>query len=362
MLITGYGAQAVMRDSRDQLEMAIYRMPEWLQWTPPGILASFAVSGNWGWVDISWWIILVSGTATVGVWGLVFRSLSRSYEQLHHGLTRADNEYLPELKTPGDLFSGRKGIGYWWSSLLNRRMTRSVDERIGFWITRTMLSRDHDFRMRIWPTFGITIAFFGIGLYTGELVDPLVERGRNAALTISAIYSLSLPLPAIFHALQFSKHHESAWILSVAPIRDPALFARGVDKAILLLIMFPFLCLVLIVLATTWSSMASVVLHTLAASLLVAQSTYLTSAIAFRVIPFSRPLGRGEMLGSIAPLLATTGTYAMTMGGIHYLATSNYIWFSGYLGLMVGVTILLRIYAQQQIRRKCNLEVFHAEN
>lgn len=357
MLITGYGGQAVLRDSQDQLEMAIYHMPAWFHWTPPGLLGQFAISGDEGWIHVKWWILLAAIGITIVVWLLVFRYLARAYSQFQDRQSRTGNDLLPALARPGDLFSG--GLTY---RFVNWFVSDSTDEKVGYWLTKTMLSRDHNFRMRIWPTFGITIAFVGIGMFTGELVDPLTARGQSVALTITAIYSLVLPLPTIFYSMRFSKFHQASWILSVAPIKDSAAFARGIEKAIILWVMLPFMLLMTLVLCGLWSDPVSIVLHLLAALILIFFSAYVSSGLIFRQIPFSQPLGRGEMVGPIAPLMALIGTIAMSLGTLHYLATIQLSWFAGYVVLLFALTLAARAYTKRIIRRRCNLEWYHEAN
>lgn len=350
MLITGYGGQAVLRDTRDQLEMAIYQLPDWIQWTPPGWLAHFVVSSNEGLLTTQWWVLGLAAILTAAVWLLVYVHLTKAYARLASMSSSDAPGVSRSLKTPGSLFA--KPTSGWL-------LSRSADERVGYWFCKTMLGRDHNFRMRIWPTFGITIAFLGIGVFTGELVDPLEVRGRTVAITLTAIYSLVLPLPAIFYSMRFSKDYQASWIFSAAPIEDPAAFARGIEKAILLWVMLPFLVGVAIVLSFVWSDPLHIALHCVVAALLIAFSAFVSSGLIFRQIPFSQPLGRGEMLGPMAPLMAVVGSLAMTLGAIHYLASANIVWFSGYLVLLLVVTIGAYYRSRQVIRRRCNLEWFH---
>ena len=352
MLITGYGGQAVLRDTRDQLEVAVYNLPAWTQWTPPGLLARFVVSSNNGAAGIEWWILAAATGLCAAVWLLVYRNLARAYARLPAANVDNQNAQLPPLRTPGDLIGG---------GITSRLLSKSPDERTAYWLCRTMLSRDHNLRMRIWPTFGITIAFLGIGFFTGELVDPLVARGQSVAITLTAIYSLVLPLPTIFYGMRFSKDHQSAWILSAAPISDSAAFARGIEKAILAWVMLPFLAMLTLILAALWNEPLHVALHVVAATLLVVFSAFFSSGLIFRQLPFSQPLGRGEMLGPVAPLLAVAGSVAMTLGGLHYLASANLIWFCGYLLLLAVVTVATYFHSRRVIRRRCNLEWFHDE-
>lgn len=350
MLITGYGGQAVLRDKRDQLEMAIYNLPEWIQWTPPGLLAKFAVSGNDSPAEILWWIMGAAAVLTLGIWYLVYLTLAKAYAQLPSTTSNLGPAELPPLRTAGQL------VGAGFDAKI---VSQNPDERTAYWFCKTMLRRDHNFRMRIWPTFGITIAFIGIGLFTGELVDPLASRGKSVGITLTALYSLVLPLPAIFYTMRFSKDHQSGWILSVAPIRDSAAFARGMEKAIVLYVMCPFLLIVGIVFSVAWQDMLSVSLHLLAAALVILISAFVSTGLVFRQVPFSQPLGRGEMLGPIAPLLSVVGSIAMTLGGLHYLASERLEWFCGYLLLLAVVTWVAQRYSRKTIRRRCNLEWFH---
>lgn len=350
MLITGYGGQAVLRDTRDQLEMAIYQLPPWVYLTPPGWLAQFVVSGNGEPAEIRWWILGLAVLATAVVWFLVYRFLAVAYARLPSA-NRGGAELLPPLAVAGQLL---RPTGWWRSP--------SPDEQTAYWFCKTMLKRDHNFRMRIWPTFGVTIAFLGIGIFTGELVDPFSVRGKSVVITLTAIYSIVLPLPAILYSMRFSKEYQCGWILGVAPIADSAAFARGLEKAILLWVMMPFLILLTAVLSWVWRDPVPVVFHVVAAALLILFSAFVSSGMIFRQIPFSQPLGRGEMIGPIAPMMAVVGAWAMMLAGVHYLASVSLLWFCGYLVLLVLATWIAYRYSRATIRRRCNLEWFHESN
>ena len=113
------------------------------------------------------------------------------------------------------------------------------------------------------------------------------------------------------------------------------------------------------VLCFLWKDPVHIVLHAAAAAMIILFSAFVSSGLILRQVPFSQPLGRGEMLGPIAPIIAVVGSCAMTLGGIHYLATANQTWFVAYLILLGVITIGAYVHSRKVIRRRCNLEWFH---
>ena len=205
--------------------------------------------------------------------------------------------------------------------------------------------------------------FVFLGLVSGELEDPLNHRGRGAALTLAALYSLALPLPTIFHNLRFSKEYESAWVLQIAPLENFARFTGGLAKAVVYKFMLPALLLMGAVFFLRWQNPLHALLHFIAAVLVVAIANQACAMIQLRRIPFSEPAGRGESFGAVAPMMAAVSFVAGFLAAIHFVAAVSLWGLLGYLGcLALALAILtyirsIRIPRDAKSDRHVNSEV-----
>ncbi len=342
MLITGYGGQAVLRDSHNRLEMVAYTIPQWAGYVPMWWLAEFVGSSGGGWAATRWWIIAAWMPLLVGVWGAALWTLSKTYARVQPGRTAWRRLRSHELPRPGEL-GGR----------LTRWITRPHEERTAFWICTTMLRRDHNLRMRSWPTLGMVVGFLAIGVFIDRLDDPLASSGRGAMIALAAIYLAALPVPTIIHNLTFSRDHQAAWILAVAPIVDRTSFASGLRKAVTINVLLPIWVLMVVLFAIRWSDPLHVVLHAIVGWMVILGAGYACQMGIMRRLPFSAPLGRGESLGSIAPFSAAVTGSAFTLAAVHFATADAGIGpFMVYAFLLGGLVLFLRRQAMRVSLRR----------
>jgi hypothetical protein len=341
ILVAFYGAQAMLRDSANRLEMAAYHVPEWLVYLPPGWLARFVESAGAGPLGARWWILAVSIVGVLVVWAAVVWRLSRAYSRMQPGSPAWGRTSLRPLARPGYL----GGTALRW-------LTRPGLERAAFWLCSTMLRRDYGLRMRLWPMMGTVLAIFALGWFLGQLGNPAAQPGKASTLSLVCLYLLAMPVPAIIHNLQFSREHAAGWALASAPLADPAALAEGLRKAITYRILLPVLVLLMIVFAATWRDPVQVLLHGLVGWLVIQAAGYASLLGAMKRLPFSAPMALGESFGPIAPLVgAVTGAGAF-LAVVHYHVISSMPAFAGYLVGLAALVLVLRRIARRVIQRR----------
>lgn len=342
IMVAFYGGQAIFRDSQDRLEMAAYNLPDWIMYLPPAWLAHFVDSTSPASSGTKWWIPGLGLLVNVALWTLVMQRISRLYARMQPGGAAWQRASLPTLRQPGQL-----------GGLLTRLLTRSRTEAAAFWLCSTMLRRDHDLRMRSWPSLGMGLALVLLGLFTGQLGDPFVTQTPvTVVLPIASLYLLAYPLPTIIHNLNFSRDYAASWLLWSAPIGDRVAFAEGMRKAVTYKILFPLLAVLLLLFALVWRDPLHALAHTAVGWLVVVGAGHATQVGLMRKFPFSAPAARGSITGSIALFAGVVNASAMTLAVVHYFAVRSLTQFVIYFVALAGLVFTLKMLSQRVIRQR----------
>lgn len=341
ILLFVYGGQAVFRDSANRLEMAAYRLPDWVVWTPPGWLARFVESSSAGAALTAWWLATATGAAALAVWLAAVWRLSVAYARMQPGSSAWQRTTSPPLARPGKL-----------SGTLMRLVTRPGDQRAGYWLTRTLLRRDAGVWTRIWPSLATVIAVACLGLATGQFGNPTTTRGAEAITPLACLYLLALPLPTILHNLQFSREHKAAWLLATSPVEDWPAFVDGLRRAVSYRVMLPLLLALGVAFAVCWHNLPLALLHVAVGWLVITAAGYASLAGLFKRPPFSSPPVLGESFGPIAPVAAAMMLAAMLAATIHYAVATSLPALGVYLlGLVVAV-FAVQAWARHRIAQR----------
>ncbi len=334
MLLLGYGAQLVIRDPRQSLQMLAYELPQWVKSTPPGWMAQLAIMTG---VEARGLGILVAGMVISGaIWTLVVVRLSASYAMMEPGRS-AWSGFLPPLTAPGEL-GGR----------LLRWISPPGPERTAWWLCRTFLQRDYNLKMRCWTSMAIVMAAIAMGWMTGKLSDPFLPNS-DPVFTLACLYLMTMPLPQIMHNLNFSKDHQASWVLQIAPIANRAAFVGGLRKAVLCHFMVPMLLFLFVVLTTIWRQPIHAAGCTLAAALVVLGVSWAASAVVLKSTPFAAPLARGESFGPIALFASVVGTIAAGVGLLHFFLLKVPYGFFMHLILLSVAVLVTRFFVQRSL-------------
>ncbi|HUQ32250.1 MAG TPA: hypothetical protein VM095_09020 [Pyrinomonadaceae bacterium] len=342
IMIAFYGGQMVLRDSRDRLEMAAYNLPSWIAYLPPAWLADFVDSTTPTSAGVKWWILGLGFLVNIILWTLVVQRISVVYARMQPEGNAWQRVTLPALKNPGRL-----------NGALARLHAVSRAESAAFWLCSIMLRRDQDLRMRSLPSLSAAIALFLVGLFTGQLGDPFVNRtAATSVLPVACLYLLAYPLPTIINNLSFSRDHQASWLLWTAPVRDRVAFAEGMRKAVTYRILLPVIVAFLLVFTIIWRDFLHALLHVAAGWLVVTGAGHATQIGILRRFPFSSPAARGAITGSIALFSAMVNATAMTLAVAHYFAARSLTGYAIYLAALAALVLVLRALSRSVIRQR----------
>jgi hypothetical protein len=214
-----------------------------------------------------------------------------------------------------------------------------------------MLRRDYQLRMRSWPAFGIILAAVVLGLATGQLGDPMKEHSGVCVLSLAALYLLTVPVPTILYNLNFSRDHQASWVLLSAPIGDRIAFAEGMRKAVTYGVVLPVLVALGVVFAICWRHPLDAAENVLAGWLAVLAAGHASQIAVLRALPFTAPVSRGQTMGPIALFAALVSGTAMSLVGLHYVASQWFWAFAAYLGGLGIVVVALRAVARRTLEK-----------
>ncbi|HEX8920733.1 MAG TPA: hypothetical protein VF766_04615 [Pyrinomonadaceae bacterium] len=342
IMIAFYGGQMVFRDSQDRLEMAAYNLPDWVMYLPPAWLAHFVDSTAPASAGTKWWIPGAGVFVNLVLWTLVMQRISVAYARMQPAGTAWQRATLPALKEPGRL-----------NGVLMKWLSASRTESAAFWLCSTMLRRDQDLRMRSWPSLGVIIAVVLLGLFTGQLGDPFINRDlKTSVLPIAALYLLAYPLPTIIHNLNFSRDHAAAWLLWSAPVADRVAFAEGMRKAVTYRILMPLLVLLLIIFSLLWRDVWHALFHVAVGWLVVVGAGHAAQIGILRRFPFSSAAARGSITGSIALFSGAVSATAMSLAVVHYFALGSLTGFAVYFAALAMLVWVLRLFSQRVIQQR----------
>ena len=284
IMVLFYGAQMMLRKATGDFELFAARPPQWFGTLPPMWLASF-VSGRFG-----WWFAVAATAVVAATCALAVARLSHAYAAVHSGGARTVTLPVPVRK---------------------RRLGPAA---LAFRLTRTMMRRDADLKMRTWPSLGMGVAAVGLGLFSGQWTDPMRVTGATSILPLAVIPLLASAVPIAIHNLAYSRDHRAAWLLHAAPLASPARFRDGVRSAVLYTFFLPVMALFFLVLCWTWGDPLHALAHVGIGWLVIEGVARISFVVALPGHPFSRPLSRGATMGGIGVVSA------FVVGGAGFLS------------------------------------------
>ncbi len=221
-------------------------------------------------------------------------------------------------------------------SLLSRWLCRGHIERASFDFVWKLTARSRDFKMRVYPSFGMIGMYFLVFFLREE--GSLQEKIWAMSATpwyIFIFYFSGFSLINVMSYIIYSEHFKAGWIWYATPIMQPGHILTGSFKAAC----FKFLGPLTVVMAgitfaiwgiEVWDDLVLAVVNIILYGILVA-------FVSFRKLPFSQPLTAtqrsGRFLQSMLSMLSL-----FLLGGFHFLCTRInwliYPFFAGSLGLV----------------------------
>ncbi|MDN7242460.1 hypothetical protein QWY14_11660 [Planococcus sp. N028] len=111
------------------------------------------------------------------------------------------------------------------------------EERVFFRFALVMMKKEREFKLKVYPTLGISLVFPFVFLLNNLYGLTLAEiSGGNMFLLL---YFSNLMIPLVVTMLKFSGNHKGSWLFKAAPIPRTAAAYSGALKAFLIKLYLP---------------------------------------------------------------------------------------------------------------------------
>jgi ABC-2 type transport system permease protein len=242
--------------------------------------------GRWSWESLLTGGMALLMMALVMPW--LFRAISLDYsEQVGRMMTASGKSVRTK----------RAGAAKeTWTGWLTRLLCRDVEERAFFGFIVTMLRRNRQLKMQLYPNFGIMIAMLVLAVLDRKhLSDPFSgQGGGNMAISFSAMAFMfgGMGLAAI---LPYSDEYAGAWLFQTAPLAKAQMILKAVKKATVLFFFMPLLLLTILIFSFLWPVLHAVEFGLF--GLLIGLTVLQLALLKFRGFPFSKKPEKGAQSG-----------------------------------------------------------------
>jgi hypothetical protein len=198
-------------------------------------------------------------------------------------------------------------------------------EKIFFKFTSDMIKNERDFKLKVYPSLGMSIIFPFIFMMNGNRNFSNIGSGKSYI----NLYFCALMLPMVIMMVKYSKNYKGAWIYKVSPLKNTSDIYKGTFKSVILNLIVPIFILECIIFLFIFG------LRIFPDLILIFLNMMLYTVICFkafkRALPFSVPYATGKQSEGlvIIPIMMLLGVLAL----IHFLATL--VTFGVYINILV---------------------------
>ena len=133
--------------------------------------------------------------------------------------------------------SGKERKSNWLENMWATVTCRSKEERLFFRFAMTMMRKEREFKLKVYPGIGMALVFPFIFIFIelSERSIADISTGR----TFLYIYFCNFLIPMTVHMLKFSGSYKGSWLLKAAPIENQSAAYSGALKAFLVKLYLP---------------------------------------------------------------------------------------------------------------------------
>ncbi|GGN57405.1 hypothetical protein [Oceanobacillus indicireducens] len=224
------------------------------------------------------------------------------------------------------------------NDLIEKLICFSNEERVFYRFSSIMISRERDFKLKVYPSLGMAFVFPLIFLFNNLSFQTLEELGQGKSFL--TIYFSTVIIGTVVYMLQFSAKYKGAWIFRTTPIQKHSIVYSAALKAMFVKLYLP----IMLVLSILYIWIFSIrILPDIAVVFVIA---LLLMLIAYKLFnkgeyPFTEPIETAQQGGSTAwiiiLLMIIIGIFVL----IHLLISFIPFAIYGYLVVLIVVTTIL---------------------
>lgn len=212
---------------------------------------------------------------------------------------------------------------------------RNKEEKVFFRFSSLMMKQEREFKLKVYPTFGFSIIFPFIFIFTELQSRTLADISTGNMFLF--IYFGSMMIPTIVHMLRFSANYKGSWIFKAAPLENPNAAYSGTLKAFLAKLYIPVFLLLSIIFM--WIFGLRIAPHLVAVLLGAVVQTLLTyKLINAEPFPFMNSFETVQSDGSMKLFLLSllTGLFVIA----HLIANAITGGIYAYIGILIVVLLI----------------------
>lgn len=306
----------------------------WMSWIAPPLwiatLWKSLYAGNWEAALVVKNLLAVVVTFA-GIY-IVIKYLAPGFNRKLSGFV-ADGSPSSESSSTGE----KKQVSRLSSFRLSSWLCRGKVEKAAFDFVWRMTARSRDFKMRVYPSFGMILVYFVIFFFReeGNLKEKIWAMSEHPWY-ILILYFSGFSLINVLSNIIYSEQFKAGWIWYAAPVRKPGHILSGAFKAACTKFLIPLVGVMGGICFFIWGI-------TVADDLLLAfvnMTLYgiLVAFVSFRKLPFSQSMSASQRSGRfLQSMLSMLSLFLI--GGLHYLCTMVdwliYPFFLGSAGLLI---------------------------
>jgi len=135
-----------------------------------------------------------------------------------------------------------KGRSYKFINRVSKLLCASREEQIFFKFAYSMMRREREFKLKIYPSLGFSLVFPFIFL-ANSLMHDSYQDVVNGKLYYNS-YFCAFIVPSMIMMIKFSEKYQGSWLYKTTPIHEVTPIFKGVFKAFLLKLFIPVYCVV----------------------------------------------------------------------------------------------------------------------
>lgn len=225
-------------------------------------------------------------------------------------------------------------------------LTAKGAERAGFLFTWKLMSRNRDFKMKVYPSIGYIFVYFFIFFFrrSDRSMSSFTDPEEMRPLFLGVIYFSCLLLTTALQNIVTSDKWKAAWIWHLAPLQSPGKILNGSITAAMAMFFLPLATLTGLIALSVWGvAILPNVLMGFSAQIFIC---LLLSRLLVQKLPFSSPPAGADAGGNFLRgimFLFIAGAAAF----IHYLLFKH----NSLLLLAAAVLLVCSFFLHQQTRK-----------
>ena len=237
----------------EDYENANILLSPFVVFSPPSWLAglwSLIIDGNSSLVVLIL-VALAVGTPFICGW-LILNVLTKAFNQKMIAMTQGGGDTKAKVEKEGEAKAVKQ------SGLMERLadwICNNEAEKAAFKWSWRLTARNRDYKLRVYPGFGMVPAFFVYFALNGD--GSLSERLAalpDSSSYILLIYFCFLLLTTPLLSSQYSNKQIASWIFHAAPLKEPGWILSGTAKAVLTKFFLPIYLIMFLVGLGIWGT------------------------------------------------------------------------------------------------------------